>query len=185
MHEDFLNDLKRRMKSALEVLQKEFAGLRTGRASAGLLDPVMVEAYGSRMPISQVGTVSVPEPRTISVHVWDKELVKAVEKGITNAGLGLNPMADGQYIRISLPELSQERRQELARIASKYAEGGRVSIRNVRRDGMEALKKMEKEGDISEDEHHRLSHLIQTMTDDHVKMVDEALDAKEAEILKV
>ncbi|TDQ80524.1 ribosome recycling factor [Dongia mobilis] len=180
-----LNDFSRRMDGALEALRKEFGGLRTGRASAGLLDPVQVSAYGSTMPLNQVGTVSVPEPRMITVQVWDKGMVSAVEKAIRDSGLGLNPASDGNTVRVPLPELSQERRQELTKIAHKYAEQGRVAVRNVRRDGMDYLKKLEKDHEISEDEHKKLADQMQKLTDEHVKKVDEALATKEKEILQV
>jgi ribosome recycling factor len=180
-----LSDVKRRMDSTLETLRKEFAGLRTGRASPNLLDPVMVEAYGSSMPLSQVGTVSVPESRMINVTVWDKGMVKAVEKSIRDAGLGLNPSADGQVVRVPLPELNQERRKELSKIASKYGEQARVSVRNVRRDGMDMLKKMEKDGEISEDELTRWQAEVQNLTDSHIKKIDESLAIKEKEIMQV
>ena len=180
-----INDLKRRMDGALEALRKEFAGLRTGRASAHLLDHVMVKAYGGEMPINQVGNINVPEPRLISVQVWDRGLVISVEKAIREAGLGLNPISDGQLVRVPIPELSQERRQELTKIAHKYAEQGRVAVRNVRRDGMDALKKMEKDGKISQDEHRHRSDEIQKATDEHVRRVDEMLAQKEKEILQV
>jgi ribosome recycling factor len=173
------------MDGAVEALRKEFAGLRTGRASAHLLDQVMVSAYGSSMPINQVGTVSVPEPRMITVQVWDRSMVSAVEKGIRDSGLGLNPASDGQLVRVPIPELSQERRAELAKIAHKYAEQARVAVRNVRRDGMDMLKKSEKDGDISQDEHRGLSEQMQKLTDEHIKRVDEALAAKEKEIMQV
>jgi ribosome recycling factor len=165
-------DVKRRMDSALDTLRKEFGGLRTGRASANLLDPVVVDAYGSSMPLNQVGTVGVPEPRMLTVQVWDKGLVKAVEKAIRDAGLGLNPQ-------------SEERRKELVKVAHKYAEQARVSVRNVRRDGMEMLKKMEKDHKLSQDEHRQWSDQVQALTDEHVKKIDEALHTKEKEILQV
>lgn len=180
-----LNDFSRRMDGALEALRKEFGGLRTGRASVNLLDPVQVQAYGSPMPLNQVGTVSVPEPRMITVQVWDKGLVSAVEKAIRDAGLGLNPASDGTTVRVPLPELSQERRQELTKVAHKYAEQGRVAVRNVRRDGNDYLKKLEKDHEISEDEHKKLADQMQKLTDEHVKKVDDALAAKEKEILQV
>ena len=180
-----LNDFSRRMDGALEALRKEFGGLRTGRASVNLLDPVQVQAYGSPMPLNQVGTVSVPEPRMITVQVWDKGLVSSVEKAIRDAGLGLNPASDGTTVRVPLPELSQERRQELTKIAHKYAEQGRVAVRNVRRDGMDFLKKQEKDHKISEDEHKKLADEMQKLTDQHVKKVDETLASKEKEILQV
>ncbi len=180
-----LSEFSRRMDGALEALRKEFSGLRTGRASANLLEPVTVSAYGNEMPLNQVGTVNVPEPRMITVQVWDKGLVGAVEKAIRDAGLGVNPMADGSTVRVPIPELSRERRQELSKIAHKYAEQARVAIRNVRRDGMDFLKKQEKDGKISEDEHHGLNDQMQKLTDEHVKKVDDALAAKEKEILQV
>jgi ribosome recycling factor len=173
------------MDSALETLRKEFGGLRTGRASANLLDPVVVDAYGQTMPLNQVGTVSVPEPRMLTVQVWDKGLVKAVEKAIRDAGLGLNPMADGALVRVPIPDINEERRKELVKVASKYAEQARVSVRNVRRDGMEMLKKMEKDHQLSQDEHHKWSAEIQTLTDNHVKKIDETFHTKEKEILQV
>lgn len=178
-----INELKRRMEGALQMLAKEFSGLRTGRANAALLDHIQVEAYGSMMPLNQVGNVSVPEPRMLSVKVYDRTLVKAVEKAIANAGLGLNPSGDGDLVRVPIPDLSQERRQELAKVARKYAEETRVAIRNIRRDGNDALKKMEKDGDISKDEHKKREDEIQKLTDQHVKKVDETLAAKEKEIV--
>ena len=185
MANELMNELQRRMDGALEALRREFGGLRTGRASAHLLDPIVVKAYGSDMPLLQVGTVNVPEPRMITVQVWDRGLVQAVEKAIRDSNLGLNPQSDGQLIRLPIPELSQERRQELTKLAHKYAEQGRVAVRNVRRDGMDSLKKMEKDGKISQDEHRHQSEAVQKMTDDHVKKVDETLAAKEREILQV
>lgn len=180
-----LNDLKRRMDGAIEALRREFAGLRTGRASIGLLEPITVEAYGATMPLNQVGTIGVPEPRMITVQVWDKSLVSAVEKAILNSGLGLNPATDGQQVRVPIPQLSEERRVELTKIAGKYAEQARVAVRNVRRDGMENLKHMEKDGEISQDEHHMWAEEVQSLTDEHVKLVDEVLAQKEAEIMQV
>ncbi|MGE0120692.1 MAG: ribosome recycling factor [Dongiaceae bacterium] len=180
-----MNEVKRRMDGALEALRREFAGLRTGRASVHLLDPVTVKAYGSEMPLSQVGTVNVPEPRMITVQVWDRSLVSAVERAIRDAGLGVNPMSDGQLVRVPIPELSQERRQELSKIAHKYAEQARVAVRNVRRDGMEALKKMEKDHKISQDEHRQRSDEVQKATDNHIKLIDDALAQKEKEIMHV
>lgn len=185
MSASVLQDLEKRMKGALDALHKEFAGLRTGRASVNLLDKVMVSAYGSMMPLAQVGTVAVPEARTITIQVWDKGMVKAVEKGIQDAGLGLNPMSDGQIVRVTLPDLSEERRKELVKVAAKYAETGRVAIRNIRRDGMELLKKQEKDGDISEDEHKKASADIQKLTDKHIEQVDQQLVAKEKDILTI
>ena len=185
MADGLTKDLKRRMEGALEALRKEFAGLRTGRASASLLDPVMVEAYGSTMPLNQCGTVSVPEPRMIIVQVWDKALLKPVEKAIRDAGLGLNPQADGQTLRVPIPDLNEERRRELIKVAAKYTEQARVSVRNVRRDGIDGLKKLEKDGEISQDEQRRIQAEIQTLTDDYIKKVDEALAQKEKEIAQV
>jgi len=173
------------MDGALEALRKEFGGLRTGRASASLLEPITVEAYGQQMPLNQVGTISVPEARLITVQVWDRGMVKAVEKAIRDGGLGLNPASDGQLVRVPIPELSQERRTELSKIAHKYAEQARVAVRNVRRDGMEMLKKQEKDGKISEDEHKGLHDQVQKLTDEHIKKVDDALAAKEKEIMQV
>ena len=186
MAEDALiKDLRRRMDGALEALRKEFAGLRTGRASASLLDPVHVEAYGNSMPLNQLGTVSVPEPRLIVVQVWDRSMVKAVEKGIREAGLGLNPQTEGQVIRVPIPDLNEERRREISKVAHKYAEHARVSVRNVRRDGLDSLKRKEKSSEISQDEHRKLQHDVQVLTDDHIKKIDDALAAKEKEILQV
>jgi ribosome recycling factor len=185
MPNQLLDELRRRMDGALDALRREFGGLRTGRASAHLLDPVVVKAYGGEMPLSQVGTVNVPEPRMITVQVWDRSLVSAVEKAIRDANLGVNPQTDGQLVRVPIPELSRERRQELTKLAHKYAEQGRVAVRNVRRDGMETLKKLEKDGKISEDDHRRQSDEVQKLTDDHIKKVDEALAQKEKEILQV
>jgi len=185
MADELSNELKRRMDGALEALRREFAGLRTGRASVHLLDPVVVKAYGGEMPLNQVGTVNVPEPRMITVQVWDRSLVVAVEKAIRDANLGVNPQSDGQLVRVPIPELSSERRQELTKLAHKYAEQGRIAVRNVRRDGMETLKKMEKDGKISEDDHRRRSEEVQKATDEHIKKVDDALAQKEKEILQV
>lgn len=178
-------DLSHRMDSTVEVLKKEFAGLRTGRASTSLLDPVVVEAYGSTMPLAQCGTVGVPESRMLSVQVWDKGMVKAVEKAIRDCGLGLNPQADGTLVRIPIPPLSEERRKELQKVAGKYAEQAKVAIRNVRRDGMDSLKKMEKSGHVSEDETKKHEKDIQAMTDEIIKKIDEALAHKEKEIMQV
>ena len=180
-----ITDLKRRMDGALEVLRKEFGGLRTGRASASLLEPVAVSAYGGMMPIAQLGNVSVPEPRMITVQVWDRAMVKAVDKAIRESGLGLNPQTEGQVIRIPVPDLNEERRRELTRVAARYAEQARVSVRNVRRDGLDLLKRREKEGEISQDEQRKLQGDIQHLTDEHIKRIDEALAQKEKEILQV
>lgn len=178
-------DLQRRMDGALDNLQKEFAGLRTGRASAGMLDPVMVDAYGSKMPLNQVATVSVPESRMLSVQVWDGSMAKAVEKAIRDSGLGLNPQPEGAVIRIPIPDLNEERRAELSKVAGKYAENCRVSIRNVRRDGMDTLKKLEKDKAISEDESKRFADDVQKMTDERIKKVDSMLADKEKDIMQV
>ncbi|MDE3060863.1 MAG: ribosome recycling factor [Pseudomonadota bacterium] len=178
-----INELRRRMEGALKSLHQEFGGLRTGRANAALLEHIQVDAYGSMMPISQVATISVPEAHMLSVQVWDKGVVKSVEKAINAAGLGVNAIADGQLVRVPIPGLSQERRKELSKIAGKYAEEGKVSVRNVRRDGMDALKKMEKDGDISKDEHKKREGDIQKLTDEFIKKIDEALAAKEKDIL--
>ena len=178
-------DLKRRMSGALDSLKHEFGGLRTGRASISLLDPVKVEAYGTPTPINQVGTVSVPEPRMISVQVWDKTMVAAVDKAIRNSGLGLNPVMEGQLLRIPIPPLNEERRAELAKLAGTYAENARVAVRNVRRDGMDGLKRMEKDGEISEDEHKQLSEKVQKLTNDAISGIDAALKAKQEEIMQV
>ena len=180
-----LKDIKRRMDGALEALRREFAGLRTGRASASLLEPVMVNAYGTKMPLNQVANIGVPESRLLTVQVWDKNLVKQVERGILEADLGLNPQTEGQLIRIPIPDLNEERRHELTRIAGKYGEQARVAVRNVRRDGMDTLKRMEKAGDISEDDHHGQAKDLQQMTDDHIGRIDQALAAKEQEIMQV
>ncbi|CAK0773035.1 ribosome-recycling factor [Azospirillaceae bacterium] len=185
MAEPDISDVKRRMDGALDALRKEFAGLRTGRASASLLEPITVDAYGSHMSLNQVGTVNVPEPRMITVHVWDRGMVKAVEKAIREAGLGLNPQTEGQSIRVPIPDLSQERRQELSKVASKYAEHAKVAVRNVRRDGMDMLKRLEKASSISQDEHKTWADKIQSLTDRHIKTIDEALATKEKEIMQV
>jgi ribosome recycling factor len=179
------DEMNRRMTGAVATLKGEFAGLRTGRASPALLDPVTVEAYGNVVPINQVGTISTPEPRMITVQVWDKGLAKAVDKAIRDAGLGLNPQMDGQLLRIPLPELNEERRRELSKLASKYAEAARVAVRNVRRDGMEILKKLEKDHKISQDEQHSQAEELQKLTDAHIKDIDSMLHAKEQEIMQV
>jgi ribosome recycling factor len=178
-------DLKKRMNGAVEVLRKEFGGLRTGRASASLLEPITVAAYGSEMPLNQVGTVSVPEARMLAVQVWDKGLVKAVEKAIRMSDLGLNPAVEGNLIRVPIPELSEERREELVKVAARYAEAARVAVRNVRRDGMEQLKRLEKDGELSKDEHHKAGEQVQELTDAEIKQINEMLAAKEAEIMTI
>jgi len=185
MPDNDLEDIKRRMDGALDALKREFAGLRTGRASAGLLDPIKVEAYGQTMPLNQVGTVGVPESRLLTVQVWDKSLVGKVERAIRDSDLGLNPSSDGTMIRVPIPELSEDRRRELTKIAGRYAEQAKVAVRNVRRDGMDLLKRQEKDGEISQDEHKRLADQIQKLTDEHIKLIDDAAAAKDKEIMQV
>jgi len=176
-------DIERRMNGAVESLKHDLSGLRTGRANVALLDPVVVEVYGSMMPLNQVATVSAPEPRMLSVQVWDRANLTAVEKGIAHANLGLNPMIDGQTLRLPLPDLTEERRKELAKLAGQYAEKAKIAIRNVRRDGMEALKEDEKKKDISEDERKRMEDEVQKATDKYIADVDAAAAQKEKEIL--
>ena len=184
MAEIEVKDLSRRMDGALEALKREFAGLRTGRASASLLEPVHVNAYGSDMPLNQVATISVPEPRLITVQVWDRGLASAVDKAIRDAGLGLNPRTEGQVVRVPIPELSQERRQELTKVAHKYAEQARVAVRNVRRDGMDQLKRAKAAGMAEDDE--KLWHdEIQELTDAAIKKIDAALHTKQDEIMQI
>ena len=178
-------DTKRRMHGAVEALKHDFAGLRTGRASAALLDPIQVDAYGAMMPMAQVASVTVPEPRLLSINVWDRGLVIAVEKAIRASNLGLNPQTEGQVIRLRMPELTQDRRKELVKVAHQYTEKARVAARNVRRDGMDQLKLLEKEHVISEDEHRKKSDEVQKMTDETMKEIDAALKSKEAEIMQV
>ncbi len=177
--------IDRRMNGAVATVKSEFSGLRTGRASPALVEPVTVDAYGSQLPINQVGNISTPEPRLLTIQVWDKGLVKAVDKAIRDAGLGLNPQIDGQLLRIPVPELNEERRRELAKLAHKYAENARVAVRNVRRDGMDLLKKLEKDHKIGQDEHHKLGDELQKLTDAHIKDIDHALHVKEQEIMQV
>ena len=179
------DELDRRMNGAIGTLKTELSGLRTGRASAALLDPVKVEAYGNSVPISQVGSIGTPEARMITVQVWDKSLAKAVDKAIRDAGLGLNPQMDGQLLRIPLPELNQERRKELSKLAAKYAEVARSAVRTVRRDGNDLLKKLEKDGKIGKDDQHTKAEELQKLTDDHIKTIDAALHNKEQEIMQV
>jgi ribosome recycling factor len=180
-----INELKKRMQGALSVLKTELGGLRTGRASAHLLDPIHVEAYGQNMALNQVATVSVPQPRMISVQVWDRSLVNAVEKAIMAANLGLTPSSEGQVIHLRIPELNEERRKELVKVAHKYAETARVAVRHVRRDGMDELKKMEKDHQISQDDHKRLDGDVQKATDQAITDIDHLLAAKEKEIMTV
>lgn len=178
-------DLQRRMDGAISAFKSDLASLRTGRASSNLLDAINVQAYGSSMPLNQVGTVTVPEPRMISVSVWDKALVSAVDRAIRESNLGFNPIVDGTNLRIPLPELNEQRRKELVKIAHQYAESARVAARHVRRDGMDALKKAEKDGDISQDDLRVSSDRVQKMTDDTISTIDSALTEKEAEIMQV
>jgi ribosome recycling factor len=186
MPEDvLLKDLRRRMDGALEVLRKEFGGLRTGRASASLLEPIMVNAYGNTVPLNQVASINVPEPRMITVQVWDRGVVKAVDKAIRESGLDLNPQTEGQTIRVPIPDLNEERRRNLTRVAAKYAEDARVSVRNVRRDGIETLRRLEKESELSQDEHRKQQREVQHLTDDYITRIDEALTQKDREILQV
>lgn len=180
-----LADLNKRMEGALTSLKGDLAGLRTGRASANILDPITVEAYGQKMPMNQVGTVTIPEPRMIAIQVWDKGMVGAVEKAIRDSNLGLNPVTDGTNLRIPMPEMNEERRKEVVKIAHQYAESARVSIRHVRRDGMDAIKKAQKDGDIGEDDAHGLSDKVQKSTDAMIAEVDTIISAKEAEIMQV
>jgi ribosome recycling factor len=177
-------DLQRRMNGAVETLKHDLGGLRTGRASTALLDPIQVEVYGANMPLNQVATVSAPEPRLLSVQIWDRSNISAVEKAIRNAGLGINPVTDGQTIRLPIPDLTEERRKELAKLAHQYAEKAKVAVRNVRRDGMDALKTDEKKKEISEDEHKRLDAEVQKLTDDSIKDIDDILAIKDKEILQ-
>ena len=185
MAEIDLSDIERRMDGALEALNREFVGLRTGRASPALLDPLTVDAYGSQMPLNQVGTVNAPEARLLTVQVWDQQLVKAVEKSVVESNLGLNPQTEGNLIRIPIPDLSEERRVELKKIAGKYAEQGKIAIRNVRRDGMDTLKQMERDGEISQDEQKSQSEEIQKLTDAQISKIDAMLESKETEIMQV
>lgn len=178
-------DLERRMDGAITSLQSDLGGLRTGRASVNLLDSVMVPAYGSTMPLNQVGSVSVLDARTLAVNIWDKSVVGAADKAVRESGLGLNPVVDGNNLRIPIPVLNEERRTELTKVAGKYAEQARVAVRNVRRDGMDQLKKAEKDGEISEDKARGLSDDVQKMTDAHIARIDEILKNKEAEIMQV
>jgi ribosome recycling factor len=180
-----LNDIKRRMQGAVQSLKHDLGGLRTGRASASVLDPIVVESYGARTPLNQVATVSVPEPRLISVQVWDRSMASAVEKAIRESDLGLNPQAEGQVIRIRIPELNEQRRKELVKVAHKYAEEARVAVRHVRRDGLDLLKRLEKDGHVSKDDVTRQSDSVQKATDQSVSEIDAALAQKEKEIMQV
>jgi ribosome recycling factor len=180
-----LNEVKRRMHGAIQVLKQELGGLRTGRASASLLEPVQVEAYGTQMPLNQLATVSVPEPRLLSVQVWDRAMVHAVEKAIINSNLGLSPSTEGQVLRLRIPELNTERRKEMVKVGHKYAEAARVAIRHVRRDALDLLKKLEKDGKVSEDDHERMAAEVQKATDQIISEVDQSLASKEKEIMTV
>jgi ribosome recycling factor len=183
--DSLLKDLRRRMEGALEALRKEFGGLRTGRASASLLEPITVPAYGGTMPLKELASISVPEPRLITVQVWDRALAKAVDRAIRDSGLGLNPQTEGQLVRVPIPDLNEERRRELTRVAARYGEGARVSVRNVRREGIESLRRQEKEGEISQDEQRKLQQEVQHLTDEFIRRIEEALAQKEKEILQV
>jgi len=180
-----INEIKRRMHGATQVLKQELGGLRTGRASASLLEPVQVEAYGTHMPLNQLATVSVPEPRLLSVQVWDRSMVHAVEKAIINSNLGLSPSTEGQVLRLRIPELNQDRRKEMVKVAHKYAEAARVAVRHVRRDALDLLKKLEKDGKVSEDDQVRMAAEVQKATDQGIHEIDASLAAKEKEIMQV
>jgi ribosome recycling factor len=180
-----LNDIKRRMTGAVAALRHDLASLRTGRASANILDPIEVDAYGAMLPLNQVATVSVPEPRLLSIQVWDRSMTQAVEKAILKSDLGMTPQTEGQVIRLRVPEMNQQRRQEMVKVAHKYAEQARIAARHVRRDGMDLLKKLEKDGDLSEDDQSRQNDLVQKTTDSTIAEIDAALAAKEKEILQV
>lgn len=185
MAEYNIADIKRRMDGAITAMKSEFNSLRTGRAHTAILDNITVEAYGAQVPLNQVGAVNIPEPRMLSVNVWDKTMVAGVERALRESNLGINPVVDGQTVRIPMPALTEERRQELTKVAGNYAEAAKVAVRNVRRDGMENLRDMEKDGDISEDEHKRCSGEVQEATDKHIKGIDEALATKNEEIMQV
>jgi len=188
MSDDFMldtDDLERRMVGAMASMRTEFASLRTGRASASMLEPIMVEAYGARTPINQVGTVNVPEPRMVTINVWDKSMVNAVEKAIRESGLGINPQLNGTIIMLPIPELNEERRRELTKVAGHYAEGTRISVRNVRRDGMDQIKKAKNDGDVSEDDQKFWETEVQELTDKHIAAIDAALENKQSEIMQV
>ncbi|QBK30670.1 ribosome recycling factor [Roseitalea porphyridii] len=185
MSEFDIADLTRRMEGAINAFKSDLSGLRTGRASASLLDPIMVPAYGSEMPLNQVANVTVPEPRMLAVNVWDKSMVSAVEKAIRESTLGLNPMTDGTTVRVPLPELNEERRRDLVKVAHQYAENARIAVRHVRRDGMETLKKLEKDGEIGQDESRSQSEAVQKKTDHYIGRIDELLAEKETEVLQV
>ena len=180
-----INELKRRMQGATAALKHELGGLRTGRAAASMLEPVQVDAYGTHMPLNQLATISVPEPRMLSVQVWDKSMVKAVEKAIVDSNLGLSPATEGTVLRLRIPELNADRRKELVKVAHKYAEAAKVAVRHVRRDGLDTVKKLEKNHEISEDDHERLANDVQKATDGTISEIDQLLAVKEKEILTV
>ncbi|GGB30490.1 ribosome-recycling factor [Tistrella bauzanensis] len=183
--DDIIKDVRRRMDGAIDALKHELAGLRTGRASTNMLEPVRVDAYGSEMTVSQVATISVPEPRMLSVQVWDQSLAKAVDRAIRDSGLGLNPIAEGAVIRVPIPELTEDRRREMGKVAARYGEQARISVRNVRRDGLDKLKKLEKDSEISQDELRGASDRVQAVTDERIKQIDDLVSAKEKEIMQV
>ncbi len=183
--EKLQNDLRQRMDGAVKVLLNEFSGLRTGRASTTLLSPILVNAYGSELPLDQLGTISVPEARMLTIQVWDKTMVNAIIKSILESGLGLNPSADGQYVRVPIPILTEERRVELSKIAAKYSEDSRIAVRNIRRHAMDSLKQAEKNSELSQDESHDFSEAVQKLTDEFIKRIDDALKTKEQEIMQV
>lgn len=180
-----IDDIKRRMEGSVSSLKSEFMGLRAGRASTAMLEPIMVDAYGSKMPMNQVGNISAPEPRLLTVTVWDASMTAAVEKAIRESDLGLNPMTEGNLIRVPIPDLSEDRRKEMVKVAGRYAEAARVAVRNVRRDGIEAIRSAEKDGLLSEDERHSEEGEVQKLTDQYVKLIDESLANKEKEITQV
>ncbi|MBB4001473.1 MAG: ribosome recycling factor [Aurantimonas endophytica] len=180
-----LNELKRRMDGAISSLKSDLAGLRTGRASPSLLDPITVEAYGNQMPLNQVANVTAPEARMVAVTVWDKQMVGKVERAIRESSLGLNPITDGQTLRIPLPELNEQRRKELVKVAQQYGEGAKIAARHVRRDGMETLKKLEKDGEMGQDDSRQTSDRVQKLTDDTIAEIEKMLSVKEAEIMQV
>ncbi len=180
-----IDDIQRRMDASLSSLQNEFMGLRAGRASTGMLEPIMVDAYGSKMPMNQIGNISAPEPRLLTVSVWDASMTPMVERAIKESDLGLNPSTEGNLIRVPIPDLSEERRRDMVKVAGRYAEGCRVAVRNIRRDGIETIRKAEKDGFISEDERHKQENNVQKLTDEFVKKVDDALSRKEKEITQV
>ncbi len=180
-----IDDIKRRMEGSVSSLKSEFMGLRAGRASTAMLEPIMVDAYGSKMPMNQVGNISAPESRLLTVTVWDASMTAAVEKAIRESDLGLNPMTEGNLIRVPIPDLSEDRRKEMVKVAGRYAEAARVAVRNVRRDGIEAIRSAEKDGLLSEDERHSEEGEVQKLTDQYVKLIDESLANKEKEIIQV